>query len=163
MYCGEWIESHALHVFLLHAPDFLGFESAWQMARDHRDVVEGALRVKAMGNEILRTIGGRAIHPINIRVGGFYKAPEQLGPRGVGARPGGGAGVGAQVGGLASQVSISRTSSRTTSSSPCAIPDRYAIEDGRLVSSSGLDIGPASTRSTSPSSRSRTRRRCSRG
>ena len=28
MYCGEWIESHALHVFLLHAPDFLGFESA---------------------------------------------------------------------------------------------------------------------------------------
>ena len=31
-YCAEWIESHALHVYLLHAPDFLGYESAIAMA-----------------------------------------------------------------------------------------------------------------------------------
>ena len=86
MYCGEWIESHALHVFLLHAPDFLGFESAWAMARDHREVVEGGLKIKAMGNELLRTVGGRAIHPINVRVGGFYKAPTRRDLEGL--RPG---------------------------------------------------------------------------
>ena len=39
LYCGEWIESHALHVYMLHAPDFLGYEGAIEMARDHADVV----------------------------------------------------------------------------------------------------------------------------
>jgi sulfhydrogenase subunit alpha len=141
MYCGEWIESHALHVFLLHAPDFFGFDSAWQMARDHRDVVEGALRVKAMGNEILRTIGGRAIHPINTRVGGFYKAParsdlEALVPGLEESRDF----MGVAAGFLAGldfpdfEQDYEFVALRD--------PDRYAIEDGRLVSSSGLDIGP---------------------
>jgi coenzyme F420-reducing hydrogenase alpha subunit len=37
IYCGEWIESHALHVYLLHAPDFLGYEDAIRMAKDHPD------------------------------------------------------------------------------------------------------------------------------
>nr|WP_243664497.1 nickel-dependent hydrogenase large subunit [Rhodothermus marinus] len=37
LYCGEWIESHTLHVFMLHAPDFLGYESALEMARDYPD------------------------------------------------------------------------------------------------------------------------------
>ena len=99
MYCGEWIESHALHVFLLHAPDFLGFESAWAMARDHREVVEGGLKIKAMGNELLRAIGGRAIHPVNVRVGGFYKAPAKRTSRHW-CPLGGGERVGAQIGGL---------------------------------------------------------------
>jgi len=39
LYCGEWIESHTLHVYLLHAPDFLGFEGAIDMAREHPDLV----------------------------------------------------------------------------------------------------------------------------
>jgi sulfhydrogenase subunit alpha len=141
MYCGEWIESHALHVFLLHAPDFLGFESAWAMARDHREVVEGGMRIKAMGNDLLRTIGGRAIHPINTRVGGFYKAPrrEQLDALVPGLEESRDFMKGA-VGFLAGlefpdfEQDYEFVALRQ--------PDRYAIEDGRLVSSSGLDIGP---------------------
>ncbi|HEX6262372.1 MAG TPA: nickel-dependent hydrogenase large subunit, partial [Actinomycetota bacterium] len=82
LYCGEWIESHALHIYLLHAPDFLGYHGAVEMAKDHRELVERGLGLKKVGNEVLELIGGRAIHPINVRVGGFYRAPtrRELGP-----------------------------------------------------------------------------------
>ncbi|HET9655425.1 MAG TPA: Ni/Fe hydrogenase subunit alpha [Kineosporiaceae bacterium] len=75
LYCGEWIESHALHIYLLHAPDFLGYDGAIEMAADHRGLVERGLRLKKAGNAILTTIGGRAIHPVNARVGGFHQLP----------------------------------------------------------------------------------------
>ena len=77
LYCGEWIESHALHVHLLHAPDFLGYESGIHMARDHAAIVKRGLQLKKVGNELMTLIGGREIHPINVRVGGFYRAPER--------------------------------------------------------------------------------------
>ena len=77
LYCGEWIESHALHVFLLHAPDFLGYESAIHMSKEHPDLFRMALRLKAVGNDILDVLGGRAVHPINVRVGGFYRLPAR--------------------------------------------------------------------------------------
>jgi coenzyme F420-reducing hydrogenase alpha subunit len=77
LYCGEWIESHALHMHLLHAPDFLGYESGLAMARDFPDEVNRGLRLKKHGNELLETLGGRAIHPINVAVGGFYRAPRR--------------------------------------------------------------------------------------
>ncbi len=77
LYCGEWIESHGLHVFMLHAPDFLGYQDAIQMAQDHPDTVKMGLRLKKVGNDIVSTLGGREIHPINVRVGGFYKAPAK--------------------------------------------------------------------------------------
>jgi sulfhydrogenase subunit alpha len=76
LYCGEWIESHALHIYLLHAPDFLGYESGVSLAADHRTAVERGLRLKKIGNLVLETLGGRAIHPINVAVGGFYRAPS---------------------------------------------------------------------------------------
>jgi sulfhydrogenase subunit alpha len=75
LYCGEWIESHTLHIYLLHAPDFLGYPSALELAKDRKDIVERGLALKKAGNEILELVGGRAIHPINVRVGGFYRAP----------------------------------------------------------------------------------------
>jgi coenzyme F420-reducing hydrogenase alpha subunit len=75
LYCGEWIESHALHIYLLHAPDFLGYPGVVEMAGDHRDVVERGLALKKAGNAILDVLGGRPIHPVNIRVGGFYRTP----------------------------------------------------------------------------------------
>jgi len=75
IYCGEWIESHALHVYMLHAPDFLGYEDALAMAKDHGDAVRRGLRLKKTGNEIVRVLGGREIHPVNVRIGGFYKVP----------------------------------------------------------------------------------------
>jgi coenzyme F420-reducing hydrogenase alpha subunit len=77
LYCGEWIESHTLHIYMLHAPDFLGYESAIDMAKDHGDVVRQGLELKRIGNEILELLGGRAIHPVNVRVGGFYRAPSR--------------------------------------------------------------------------------------
>src|SRR5689334_2601395 len=77
LYCGEWIESHALHVYLLHAPDFLGYEDAISLARDHPEVVQRGLQLKKVGNQIMTLLGGREIHPINVRVGGFYKAPTK--------------------------------------------------------------------------------------
>jgi sulfhydrogenase subunit alpha len=77
LYCGEWIESHALHVFLLHAPDFLGYDSAVEMAKDHRELVDRGLQLKKTGNEVMAVIGGREVHPINVRVGGFYRAPSK--------------------------------------------------------------------------------------
>ncbi len=82
LYCGEWISSHALHIYLLHAPDFLGYPDSIALAKDHRDLVERGLRLKKSGNAILERIGGRAIHPVNSRVGGFYSAPTaaQLAP-----------------------------------------------------------------------------------
>ena len=77
LYCGEWIESHALHVFLLHAPDFLGYPSALEMAADHRELVERGLRMKKAGNALIELLGGRAIHPVSVRVGGFTRAPSR--------------------------------------------------------------------------------------
>ena len=75
VYCGEWIESHALSIYMLHAPDFLGYPSAIHMAGDELQTVKRGLRLKKAGNEIVALLGGREIHPINIRVGGFYKVP----------------------------------------------------------------------------------------
>ena len=79
-YCGEWIESHALHVYMLHAPDFLGYQDAIAMAKDHPEVAQRALRLKKIGNQLVTLMGGREIHPISAAVGGFYKVPrpEQL-------------------------------------------------------------------------------------
>jgi coenzyme F420-reducing hydrogenase alpha subunit len=77
LYCGEWIESHALHLFMLHAPDFLGYADIIQMAADHPDLVMQALRIKKAGNDIVALLGGREIHPINVRVGGFYRIPKR--------------------------------------------------------------------------------------
>ena len=76
-YCGEWIESHALHAFLLHAPDFLGYDDALRMAKDHPDIVKKALFVKKVGNDVMIRLGGREIHPVSVCVGGFYKVPTK--------------------------------------------------------------------------------------
>lgn len=77
LYCGEWIHSHVLHIYLLHAPDFLGYPDIVTMARDHRDVVERGLELKKAGNRLMEFVGGRAIHPINLRLGGFYSVPTR--------------------------------------------------------------------------------------
>ncbi len=76
LYCGEWIESHVLHIYMLHAPDFLGYEDALMLARDMPDVVNRALAMKKIGNDIVALLGGREIHPINVRVGGWYRLPR---------------------------------------------------------------------------------------
>uniref|UniRef100_UPI000FCA128D Ni/Fe hydrogenase subunit alpha n=1 Tax=Actinacidiphila soli TaxID=2487275 RepID=UPI000FCA128D len=77
LYCGEWIESQTLHIYLLHAPDFLGRDSAIDLARTHRAEVERGLRLKQTGNALMELLGGRAIHPVNVRLGGFHRTPTR--------------------------------------------------------------------------------------
>jgi coenzyme F420-reducing hydrogenase alpha subunit len=77
LYCAEWIESHTLHIYMLHAPDFLGYPGAIDMARDHGDAVRRGLALKKVGNELMSFLGGREIHPINVRIGGFYRTPRR--------------------------------------------------------------------------------------
>src|ERR1051325_11669992 len=77
LYCGEWIESHVLHMVMLHAPDFLGLPDSIALAALHPERVRGALAIKKAGNAIVAALGGREIHPVNVRVGGFYRAPRR--------------------------------------------------------------------------------------
>jgi coenzyme F420-reducing hydrogenase alpha subunit len=82
-YCGEWVQSHVLHTHMLHAPDFLGYQDAFEMAKYHPEVVNAALGVKKLGNELMEAVGGRSVHPVNLRVGGFYKVPARSTIRGL--------------------------------------------------------------------------------
>jgi len=139
LFCGEWIESHGLHVFFLHAPDFLGYESGIAMAADLPDRVETGLRLKKLGNTLMTVLGGREIHPINVKVGGFYRVPtkaelEALVPEFEWA--------------LAAAVDTARwvgdfpfpDFERDYEFVALRHPDRYAIEGGRIVSNRGMDI-----------------------
>ena len=83
LYCGEWITSHALHMHLLHAPDFLGCESAFSLPPEYASFLEDGLFLKALGNQILAAVGGRAVHPINVAVGGFHRGPDVAAIRGL--------------------------------------------------------------------------------
>jgi sulfhydrogenase subunit alpha len=142
IYCGEWIESHSLHVYMLHAPDFLGYPSAIEMARDHREIVEQGLQMKKTGNALVSQIGGREVHPINVRVGGFYRAPTRAELR-------------ALIDPLERARETALATVRWTSTLPfpdvelepehvaLADPDHYPIDRGRIVSDRGLDIEPA--------------------
>ena len=77
LYAGEWIESHVLHIGFLHAPDFLGASSGLELADRHPQLITDVLRLKKIGNEIMEVVGGRPIHPVNVRLGGFYRAPDR--------------------------------------------------------------------------------------
>jgi coenzyme F420-reducing hydrogenase alpha subunit len=139
LYCGEWIESHTLHVYMLHAPDFLGYHGAVELARDAPAVVERGLALKRTGNELMTVIGGREIHPINVRVGGFYKAPSRR-----------------ELRALRDPLERAREAAletvRWTSGFDfpehevaCELvaltqPGTYAIENGRVTSDRGLDL-----------------------
>jgi len=139
IYLGEWIESHALHVYLLHAPDFLGYEDAVRMAGDHPDVAERGLQLKKIGNEVVAAVGGREIHPINVRVGGFYRLPEKR-----------------ELTPLVGRLEWAREAAVETVRWVAALPfpaferdytfvalrhpEEYPVNEGRVVSNKGLDI-----------------------
>ena len=139
IYCGEWIQSHVLHAAMLHAPDFLGLPDAIEMARKDRATVDGALRVKKAGNRIMEVVGGRAVHPVNLRVGGFHRAPATDAIRGL---------VDPLREALDTAVTLTRTFGRfdfpdyETDYTFVSMrhPDEYAINEGGLVSNRGLDV-----------------------
>ena len=139
MYLGEWIESHCLHVYMLHAPDFLGYQSGIHMAKDHPEAVTRGLRLKAAGNRLMQLLGGREIHPVNFRVGGFYRAFEKT-----------------ELAALTHELEWGREAAAETVDWVSGFPfpdieidyefvalrhsDEYAIVEGRIVSSTGLDL-----------------------
>jgi len=140
-YWGEWLQSHALHIYLLNAPDFLGYDSAIDMARDHRKIVERGLALKQVGVDLLTLIGGRAVHPMGMRVGGFYRVPTKNQMR-------------ALLPVLEQALEDSKETVKWTSSfdlpdferdplmlSMCD-PELYALDTGRLVTTEGIDIDP---------------------
>lgn len=76
LYCGEWMQSHSLHMHLLDAPDFLGCESGFSMPPQHAPFLERGLRIKTIGSRLIELLGGRSVHPINVAVGGFHRPPS---------------------------------------------------------------------------------------
>ncbi len=139
IYCGEWIESHALHVFLLHAPDFLGYQSAMEMAGDHRDVVEKGLNLKRIGNALVALVGGREIHPVNLRVGGFYRVPGKEELRGILEDLKRGRDLAVEMVRWASTLPFPDLE-RDYEFVALSHPDEYPMNEGRIVSNKGLDI-----------------------
>lgn len=139
IYCGEWIESHVLHIYMLHAPDFLGYEDSILMAQDYPDIVKLGLALKKLGNDIMNIVGGREIHPINVRVGGFYRVPTRKELEPLKER-------------LKRAIDDSIETVRWVSafSFPelhtdyefvsLAHPSEYPLCEGRIISSKGLDI-----------------------
>lgn len=141
LYCGEWISSHALHIYLLHMPDFLGYPDAIALARDNRGLVERGLALKQAGNAVLEQLGGRAIHPVNVRVGGFYRAPAK-----------------AELAGLTERLLRARDDALATVRFVAGFdfpdleldhdllalhePDRYAIERGEPRTAGGVTFPP---------------------
>jgi len=146
LYCGEWIESHALHIFLLHAPDFLGYPSALEMAHDHLELVSRGLTMKKLGNRIVAIVGARAIHPLSVRVGGFSRAPRAQ-----------------ELDELRSPLETAITDAEATVKWAASLdtppsdreprlvslrhPGEYPMSDGRIVSSDGIDLSPDDWRS----------------
>jgi sulfhydrogenase subunit alpha len=139
LYLGEWIESHALHIYFLHAPDFLGYPSGIELARADPDTVRRGLQLKKVGNRLMEVIGGREIHPVNPRVGGFWRAPTRQ-----------------EILRLAPEVEWALEAAEATCDWVAGFdfpelsvdyefvalsdPDEYAIIGGRVVSNRGIDI-----------------------
>ncbi len=139
IYCGEWIESHVLHVYMLHAPDFLGYEDAIQMAKDYPDVVKKALTLKKIGNDLMTLVGGREIHPINVRVGGFYRAPEKAEFAAIAERLKWARDAALEMIKLVSTFEFPEFE-RDYEFVSLRHPSEYPLNEGRLVSTRGLDI-----------------------
>jgi coenzyme F420-reducing hydrogenase alpha subunit len=141
LYCGEWIESHTLHLYMLHAPDFLGYDDVVQMSIDHPEIVKKALRLKKTGNDIMNLVGGREIHPINVKVGGFYKTPAKK-----------------ELMAMYDNIKWARDAAIDTVKFAATLefpdfvqdyecvslvhPDEYPFNEGRIISNKGVDIHP---------------------
>jgi len=139
-YCGEWLQSHALHIHLLAAPDFLGFNSVTEMAADYASEVRRGLRLQTLGNDLIALFGARSVHPVGACTGGFYHAPSNE-----------------QVKAIVTRLQQARSDANDllhwTAAMP--LPDdsqdfvsvalqhdiEYPMNEGRIISSNGLNIG----------------------
>lgn len=139
MYCGEWIQSHALHIHLLAAPDFLGYDSVISMAKDHAEAVRRGLRLQHLGNELIRLFGGRSVHPVGVRVGGFHHAPAPDKVEALLEVLRGGSQDAAALVAWSASLPLPDDQQDFTSVTVRHSHD-YPLDQGRLVSSAGLNI-----------------------
>lgn len=139
LYCGEWIESHALHVYLLHLPDFLGYPSAVELARDHRAAVERGLALKRTGNRLVKLLGGRPIHPISVRVGGFSRVPRRSELEALRPELEAAAGQARETLALVLGLDVPEYE-REPRLVALRHPGEYPFNEGRIVSSDGIDL-----------------------
>lgn len=139
VYYGEWLQSHALHLNLFAAPDFLGFSDVINMAHRHPEDVRRGMHLQELGNDMLRLLGGRSVHPIGLRVGGFFRAPPKH-----------------EVADLVDKLLAARDLVREFVAWAVGLPypedqqdfvsiavrhpHEYGINEGRLASDRGLDI-----------------------
>jgi sulfhydrogenase subunit alpha len=139
MYCGEWIQSHSLHIHMLAAPDFLGFNSITEMTSKYGDEVRRGLMLQGLGNDLIKLLGARSVHPIGVKVGGLYRLPgtqerELLRERLIAALP--------EAEALlrwTASLSLPGDEQDFVSVALRHTTD-YPMNGGRLVSSDGLDI-----------------------
>ncbi len=139
LYCGEWIESHGLHVYMLHAPDFLGYQSAIDLAKDAPDRVKRGLAMKKAGNDIVAAVGGREIHPVNVKVGGFYKAPSKKSLQELVDKLEEGRDIALDTVRWVAGFDFPDVE-RDYEFVCLGHPDEYPFNEGRIVSNTGLDI-----------------------
>ncbi len=74
---SQYLGSHGIHVFFLALPDYLGYDDIFEMAGEHRDLVNRGLRLKKLGNDIASFLGAREVHPVTAVIGGFTKLPPR--------------------------------------------------------------------------------------
>jgi coenzyme F420-reducing hydrogenase alpha subunit len=142
MYCGEWIESHALHIHLLAAPDFLGYPNAIALAQDHPEVVRRGLMLQGLGNELIRLLGGRSVHPVGLRVGGFHRAPPVEEATALLAKLRAALPEAEALLAWTAQLRLPVSDQEFTVVA-LRHPDEYPMYAGRIVASDGLDVQAA--------------------
>ncbi len=139
IYCGEWIQNHALHIHILSGPDFCGVKSAIEMAKKFPDVVKRGMRLQKLGHDILHLIGGRSVNPVGNCVGGFYRAPKVSEIKTM---------LSSLKDHLQDALDVAHwVNTLDISSFPQDItyvslshPDEYPFNEGRIISNKGLDI-----------------------
>jgi sulfhydrogenase subunit alpha len=139
MCIAQLAASHIIHLYMLALPDYRGHPGFLTMVPEFKREAENFLRMKDAMNGVGECIGGRALHPISMVVNGFTKLPspkdletlarsiEKVLPR---ARE-----TAKMIGGLP-------TPDLPTDSVYFALRKNgeFALSDGRLVSSTGLDL-----------------------
>ncbi|MDO9267424.1 MAG: Ni/Fe hydrogenase subunit alpha [Sulfurimonas sp.] len=81
---AQIVQSHALNFFHLSSPDFIyGFDAPkedrniFKMMQTHPQMAKDGINLRAFGQKIIETLGGKRIHPTGIVPGGVAKRIEE--------------------------------------------------------------------------------------
>ncbi len=139
MCTSQVVASHLIHLYMLAMPDYYGFPGIVQMRGKFNKQIERLMKMKEVMNGITGLIGGRALHCVTALPGGFTAVPsngafapllKQL----------------KEIQPLARDVVLEIASLEIpdfhTSTEYVALDNEndYAINDGSIVSTEGLDI-----------------------